>query len=87
MRGSSLVEMRGDDNSAADTVSGHKFTDSYICTAAFMVHNTYVPVLPYVQVQYVCMYSHQSTNQPGKVAKSTRGLLKRYEYFPVPVRT
>ena len=51
-----------------------------------MVHNRYVPVLLlYVPVQFVCMYSHQSTDQPGKVAKSARGQLNREnEIFPYP---
>ena len=59
----------------------------YISIAAFMVYNTHLPVLLlYVQVEYVCMYSHQSADQPGKVAKPARGQLNRDdEYFPVPV--
>ena len=57
-----------------------------LCTAAFMVHNTDVQVLLYVQTKYVCTYSHQSTDQPGKVAKPARGQLNREnEYFSVPV--
>ena len=60
----------------------------YISIAAFMVYNTHLPVLLlYVQVQYVCMYSHQSAALLGKVTKPARGQLNREdEYFPVPVR-
>ena len=52
------------------------------------LHNTNVPVLLYLKVQYVCMYSHQSSGQPGKVAKLARGQLNRENgYFSVGVRS
>ena len=50
----------------------------YLSTAAFIVYNIYVPaLLLYAQVQSVCMYSHQSTDQPGKVVKPAHDQLKR----------
>ena len=59
------------------------YRQQYTCTAAFMVHNTYIPIVLYVQVQYVYIYSNQRTDQSGKVAKPARGQLNREdEYFP-----
>ena len=73
MRGSSFVEMVVDDTVLLILYRRY----IYRATAAFMVHNIYAPVLLYEQVRYVCMYSHQSTFQTGKVAKPADGQLNR----------
>ena len=53
MRWSSLIEMTGDDNSAADAASRYKCTDSTCIgsTAAFMVHIIHM-------YRYCCMYRY-----------------------------
>ena len=72
----------------------------YIYTAALAVHHI-VPVYRYccmyryigtitgtaVCTGTVCVYSHQCTDQPGKIAKPALGQLNRDNgFFPVLVR-
>ena len=49
------------------------------------IHATYIRTDTAVYTDTVCMYSHQSTDQPGKIAKPARGQLNRNnKNFPVP---
>ena len=87
MRGPSLVELAGGNNTLATTVHIRMNLSQRIG-----ICYTYVSLYSYIYYddsRY--MYGHQilyqSMDQPGKVANSARGQLNREnKYFPVPVR-
>ena len=56
-----------------------------ICTGTAVFIHIYVL---HIHVQYICMYGHQSMDQPSKAANPARGQLDREnDYSPIPARS